>query len=1112
MPGVIMDDANTGGLRHGPGNHDSRNELSCSAGEVTRLNGITDSQNSSLSLDGEDGSFGQHRVGTSSIYRMSRGLNEPPELPRIMQGFFPFSKLVTRSVQQCWNDLSDLIAELAEVQIHSHESNSLPISTSGKSPGNQSSENIRKKIRTLEFSHAKRAEFIKLLVLSQWSRQAADVSKLIDIQNFIRTRHQAYAGALQCIGDMKRDLVQAQVANPDLKTALEVLSKGKVASMSDLGYTPPKPLKARGTLKRLQRINRLIGVRLAVREEIPSLFRTYRIHDGRVTFIVPGEFELDLSIGEEDESSQFFFVDIHFLFLPSPPVPKGRILNELEITINDVLQSSGLIGCFNLLHGFVLTNKVNILFKQAIELARGPWTDVLRVELLHRTLVIQYWTLKPGAKSWLEIGIKRGCRRSNNESSELPSLGLRWIRDGEEVTCEDIDFDEEYLSMECLLRSTIALHVSQILSSAYISIRHSSLFSTGLLSLRAQLNRTEPGDCLLDVQLTKTRYIRVFIEPMSGMSILSATPSALERFDGDRNPDKSFVDDIVARVARLRCNAAIEEIESNLKMLGFEPLNSRAWKFDVRRIFPPNILRFTFFWHRLWEPNWAVAATSSMDGDSWWVIQFGPTVLAKSHAILDASVHSQSFFRSTQVVSHTFFPAMQHKINYTSLAALGHCLPGILTIHSNARYLEDLQSIKFYPPLHKLKIESDLQVPDIFIRYDTSNLPNAFQLAMPVRAKRRTHIKDTIRLAFNGIDPRKKVAIMVAYGNLVSPASAFGAPISNLDRSLVFQAKGSGFAIRLLAPAGQSIIINLIESLQKLECLLSILESLQRKKIGVRAFSLSSISFTYGQQRNFSASLNIDLSMSLSHVDLSPVELASRPESIFNLRLSIRFDHSSPHRRIQESLASSLNHVSTETGLENVVKLLSLTLPLMRALDQLMTNPSYNEPLKVQVTARNAKKYQIYYPDEKIRFQLVATSHLNRMVWILNDVNGQRNGVVHDNIKTNIQGTLYNSKGDGWRGLGNGVVAEIGSIGNLLREIEKCFAISQGQPGQKSTDGAAKIGKLNSLTPSVPLGEHGHIEGIEYPHHDLLATVPNNRSAQSKANTATQNEDIIMID
>ncbi|OJJ75415.1 hypothetical protein ASPBRDRAFT_26007 [Aspergillus brasiliensis CBS 101740] len=1112
MPGVVMDNANIGGLRHGPGNTYLQDGSSHSRGGDTQFNGDANAQDGPVHVNGVEKNAGQNRtveaVATNHASRVNKG---PPELPHITQGFFPLAKLVNRSVQQCWNDLSDLITEMAEMQVNSHEFHPSPASTSGKSPGNQSPGNIRKKLRILEFSQAKRAEFIKLLVLSQWSRQAADVSKLIDIQNFIRTRHQAYMNALQWVGDMKRDLVQAQVANPDLKTALEVLSRGKVASMSDLGYKPPRPLTVRGTLRKLQKINRLIGARLVVQEDIPPPFRNYQVHDGRVTFVVPGEFELDLSIGEENEKSQFFFVDIHFLFSPSPPVLKGRLLNEIEMTINDVLQKSGLTGCFDLLHNLVLTNKVNILFKQATELARSSWSDGLRVELLHRTLVVQYWTLKPGAKSWLEIGIKSGHRKSDSESPGLPSLKFRWLRDGDEVPCEDIAFDAENLSMETVLRSVIALHVSQILSSAYSKIRQSSLFSTGVLSLCAHLTRTEPGDCQLDVQLTETRRLRVSIEPMSGMSILSATPTISDRFDMERNAERPSVEDIVSRVARLRCNAAIEEIESKVKMLGFEPLNPRAWKADIRRIFPSNVLRFTLFSHQLWGRDWIVAATSSMDGDSWWVGQLRPTVTAKSHPVPQASGRDQSVLRSAQVVADSFFPA-HFDIDDAYLANLGHSLSGILAIHSNARYLSDLQSIKFHPPPHKLKIGPDLRVPDILVRYDVSTLPSAFRVVMPAKTKKKGLIRDTIRLAFHGVDPREKCAIMVAYGNLVDSTASLAPLISSWDRSLVFQKGGSGFAMRLLAPAGRPVIVSLLENLQKLECVLSVLESLQRKRVEIRTFSLSSISFVYGPERDLAASLNIHLSRSESLMELSPTELASRPESLFGLRLGIQFGLQNPHRRIQESLASSLNRSSTETGLETVIELLMLTLPLMRALDQLMSNPSYSGPLRLHVTVRNARTYQIHYPGDKARFQLVAASHQNRLVWVLKDANSQGETRNDDEATARLRQTLYTSKGDGWKGLGTGVVAEVNRVGNLLRELEKCFVASRADPKHKPTDYSAHYDGSNNSKLSASAIEKGTADGANLAHSDSLTILPNDKGNLSQTETAAQKEDIIMID
>lgn len=195
-------------------------------------------RNGSLRTNGAQ-NIGSLSYDEGTLTKMASSVSkEPPKLQHIVQGFFPLSKLVNRSVQECWNDLADVVAELAEIQVPLQDTSTSasPILVSGKVPGNQFAENVRKKLRVLEFAQTKRGEFIKLLVLSQWSRQAADVSRLIDIQNFIRTQHQAFAEALQWIGDMKRDLVRAQVANPDIITALEVLFKGEVVSMPHVSF------------------------------------------------------------------------------------------------------------------------------------------------------------------------------------------------------------------------------------------------------------------------------------------------------------------------------------------------------------------------------------------------------------------------------------------------------------------------------------------------------------------------------------------------------------------------------------------------------------------------------------------------------------------------------------------------------------------------------------------------------------------------------------------------------------------------------------------------------------------------------------------------------------
>jgi mediator of RNA polymerase II transcription subunit 14 len=234
MPGVIMENHNVEGSVRRPGLNETTNGAHDSMGSHEKFGQRPALTNGPVHVNGTGRESDNSNQLSKTTQRMEELAITPYEIPHITQGFFPFGTLVNRAVQNCWNELSELISELATIQVPPDHSTAH--GAVAKSPGNQSAQNMHKKLKILEWGHSKRAEFIKLLVLSDWSRQASEVSRLIDIQGFIRTRHQAYSNAMNFVGVMKQDLVRAQVANPDLKTALEVLAKGRVASLPDVSF------------------------------------------------------------------------------------------------------------------------------------------------------------------------------------------------------------------------------------------------------------------------------------------------------------------------------------------------------------------------------------------------------------------------------------------------------------------------------------------------------------------------------------------------------------------------------------------------------------------------------------------------------------------------------------------------------------------------------------------------------------------------------------------------------------------------------------------------------------------------------------------------------------
>lgn len=248
MPGKIMENSHVNGTWSGgeqkPGTRDANTNSSHyldkakasvngSNGQST-MNGVQSRRDRSY---GDSNMFSTPAEKNETSQALSKVVAEaPPQLAHITEGFFPLGTLISRTTQQCWLDLNDLINDLAEMSAaapsqqqafgHGH--------MNGRAAGGQAEGSALKKVRILQFAQRYRADFIKLLVISEWARQSAAVSKVIDIQGWIYSQNVAYDGAIWHIGDMKRNLAMAQMPNPDLKTALEVLATGKVSSLSDV--------------------------------------------------------------------------------------------------------------------------------------------------------------------------------------------------------------------------------------------------------------------------------------------------------------------------------------------------------------------------------------------------------------------------------------------------------------------------------------------------------------------------------------------------------------------------------------------------------------------------------------------------------------------------------------------------------------------------------------------------------------------------------------------------------------------------------------------------------------------------------------------------------------
>lgn len=362
-------------------------------------------------------------------------------------------------------------------------------------------------------------------------------------------------------------------------------------------------------------------------DNIPLQFKDYTIKSGRVTFKVAGEFEIDLTIADEDPQKQFWFIDFRFLFSPTVLELPTHLRFYIESRVNAVLLSDGLPGCYKLLHEMVLTHKISEFRRQATDLARGKWVESLKVEALNRAVSIQYWLDRytpKGPKSWILLGVHSGRRKDGRFDPKSTSrLFVRWFRDGKEVKDCDIQFDTVNISAETLLKTVIAKHINFILGAIHEKLQSRQLFASNEMALELATSTDEPSESVLKVQVTSQQTISVAIEPVTGRFIVG--PGSLHTMRAEYGFNSKSMDpasDGHTYIELLRCDTAADEITTHGLSVGWIRIRRPDLKAeDLKLILPKDTLQVAWFRRSGWKREWFIAVNLSMGGDRWWLIE-----------------------------------------------------------------------------------------------------------------------------------------------------------------------------------------------------------------------------------------------------------------------------------------------------------------------------------------------------------------------------------------------------------------------------------------------------------------------------------------------------------
>jgi len=950
----------------------------------------------------------------------------PPELEHWAHTYVPMGTLLERMAQQCYFDLGEVIEQMADLNIGTPQMNgaSTPVSDVSKP-------SVDKKLRLMNFANTQQARFIKALVLSDWARNMGDMDKLIELRMWLTQQDEASTQVGDAIMQMKHNMIGAKMPNPNIQGALELLSTSKAPWLPDLGYIAPKPLSAQKLLKTLRDMNFVLSVRLNLHEQLPPYFCNYSIANGRATFVVPNEFELDLAVTDEDTTSPFYFIDIRFLFSDAPPLADGPARAHLEGKVNQLLQTEGLSAAYDFLHGFVLTHKITLLRIQASDLARTRWTECLHVEPVHRSLIVQYWTGQPGSKSWIEVGIKKGQKAENSDQPHTPArLNVRWFRAGKEIPDTNFAIDTANPSMEHLLNQVTAAHMTlrlELVNNQLLAISPAN----SVLDIDLKASSTNPNACALSMKLAKHGLDTTLrIIPVNGN--ISISPVSAASIDVERRLNSDPTIDAAQILSYLNCKLVQDQITRKAVQAGWL-LMPTAQQGDVNKIFSEQVVRRTTFTRHGWGEDWAICLTVSLQGTKWWIVRLASTT-STSRTIntaepLSVPSSTKSFDR------HTLMLIESRAVAQISLS----------NISSQLRSDEISHEIRHVSPATTQKTSlpsASTTTAVVGIKFEDCMQPSSVQ----ERKVWKAWCGSAMILTHHGVDETAKDAVKVVHvlkANLTPHTARILAPLvgtRTASQDIVFAANGI-LALQLRTHFGVDLISIIKGKLRRVQRLATCLAAIAKREFAVEKVAVTGLVFRYSAA---SSAQRLKAGILFTDDAAQPMQLRFATEDTLN-----------PHRRVQPLLQNLLlappgvsSMMEERSRVERLFDTLHTTTPLLSACATIEAKDLAAKTLRV--TIRNLAHLRIVYssPLPSITLNIEATRKEGKNYWSITILKAST--PEYDKALDLLQQVWQGKDINGVKGFRTGIVAEVQVMDRLLLDFD---ALIRAQGGDANGQG-----------------------------------------------------------
>ncbi|OAQ23714.1 MED14-domain-containing protein [Linnemannia elongata AG-77] len=326
-----------------------------------------------------------------------------PVLPDNMNAMVPLGAVIHRMTNDAFAELSNL-------------SETLP-----------SMSDTDRKIELLKYTLSKREQFIKLLVLTKWGKNARKFQQCQNIVGFLQHENELFTRAVGGLFETYKMFGRARVRNFDIPTAIDVLTTGsyqRLPSRIKQAYVEDDKPTRTEIAATLEKLDDVIRMRLLCDELVPPAMK-YTVGKGKAKFIVANEFEVTLTVSGPGSPKD---VPWRIVGLKILAKPVGGSFQGLETSLTDgqmraiimfaqkelesvttanaphhpalpaseavsLPANQALLRLYDYLHNLSLHLLIELVCTQAYQLSRSGWTDKLRLDVNQTRTVVRlvYW-------------------------------------------------------------------------------------------------------------------------------------------------------------------------------------------------------------------------------------------------------------------------------------------------------------------------------------------------------------------------------------------------------------------------------------------------------------------------------------------------------------------------------------------------------------------------------------------------------------------------------------------------------------------------------------------------------------------------------------------------